>query len=261
MDYLFWFIVIIVIIILLRSIVQIDEYERGVKFSKGKFSKIMQPGWNLVLPIFESYKKIDIRTKVVDVPEQDVITKDNVSVRINAVIYYKIFDASKAILEVENFYYAVSQLAQTTMRNVVGSVSLNELLGEREKISVEICKIIDEATDPWGIKVENVELKDVSLPEEMKRVIARAAEAEREKEAILTKAKGEVEASKNLAIAAETMSSTPGAMHLRTLSTINDISSDQSNTIIFCLPIEVLEAIKGKSINEDVIKKITKKDN
>lgn len=260
MDYLFWFIVIIVIIILLRSIVQIDEYERGVKFSKGKFSKIMQPGWNLVLPIFESYKKIDIRTKVVDVPEQDVITKDNVSVRINAVIYYKIFDASKAILEVENFYYAVSQLAQTTMRNVVGSVSLNELLGEREKISVEICKIIDEATDPWGIKVENVELKDVSLPEEMKRVIARAAEAEREKEAILTKAKGEVEASKNLAIAAETMSSTPGAMHLRTLSTINDISSDQSNTIIFCLPIEVLEAIKGKSINEDVIKKITKKD-
>ncbi|MCI7559235.1 MAG: slipin family protein [Clostridium sp.] len=261
MDYLFWFIVIIVVVILLRSIVQIDEYERGVKFSKGKFSKIMQPGWNLVLPIFESYKKIDIRTKVVDVPEQDVITKDNVSVRINAVIYYKIFDASKAILEVENFYYAVSQLAQTTMRNVVGSVSLNELLGEREKISVEICKIIDEATDPWGIKVENVELKDVSLPEEMKRVIARAAEAEREKEAILTKAKGEVEASKNLAIAAETMSSTPGAMHLRTLSTINDISSDQSNTIIFCLPIEVLEAIKGKSINEDVIKKITKKDN
>ena len=261
MDYLFWFIVIIVVVILLRSIVQIDEYERGVKFSKGKFSKIMQPGWNLVLPIFESYKKIDIRTKVVDVPEQDVITKDNVSVRINAVIYYKIFDASKAILEVENFYYAVIQLAQTTMRNVVGSVSLNELLGEREKISVEICKIIDEATDPWGIKVENVELKDVSLPEEMKRVIARAAEAEREKEAILTKAKGEVEASKNLAIAAETMSSTPGAMHLRTLSTINDISSDQSNTIIFCLPIEVLEAIKGKSINEDVIKKITKKDN
>lgn len=261
MDYLFWFIVIIVVVILLRSIVQIDEYERGVKFSRGKFSKIMDPGWNIVLPIFESYKKIDIRTKVVDVPEQDVITKDNVSVRINAVIYYKIFDASKAILEVENFYYAVSQLAQTTMRNVVGSVSLNELLGEREKISVEICKIIDEATDPWGIKVENVELKDVSLPEEMKRVIARAAEAEREKEAILTKAKGEVEASKNLAIAAETMSSTPGAMHLRTLSTINDISSDQSNTIIFCLPIEVLEAIKGKSINEDVIKKITKKDN
>ncbi len=259
MDYLFWVIVVIVAIILLRSIVQIDEYERGVKFTQGKFSKIMSPGWNIVLPIFQSYKKIDIRTKAVDVPEQDAITKDNVSVRINAVIYYKIFDASKAILEVENFYYAVSQLAQTTMRNVVGSVSLNELLGEREKISTEICNIIDEATDPWGIKVENVELKDVSLPEEMKRVIAKAAEAEREKEAILTKAKGEVEASKNLAIAAQTMATTPGAMHLRTLSTINDISSDQSNTIIFCLPIEVLEAIKGKSVDTtDMIKKLSK---
>ncbi len=259
MDYLFWIIVVIVAIIILRSIVQIDQYERGVKFTQGKFSKIMEPGWNLVLPIFQSYKKIDIRTKAVDVPEQDAITRDNVSVRINAVIYYKIFDASKAILEVENFYYAVSQLAQTTMRNVVGSVSLNELLGEREKISTEICKIIDEATDPWGIKVENVELKDVSLPEEMKRVIAKAAEAEREKEAILTKAQGEVEASKNLAIAAETMATTPGAMHLRTLSTINDISSDQSNTIIFCIPIEVLEAIKGKSVDTtDVIKKLTK---
>ena len=247
MDYLFWFIIIIVVIILLRSIVQIDEYERGVKFSRGKFSKIMQPGWNLVLPIFESYKKIDIRTKVVDVPEQDVITKDNVSVRINAVIYYKIFDASKAILEVENFYYAVSQLAQTTMRNVVGSVSLNELLGEREKISVEICKIIDEATDPWGIKVENVELKDVSLPEEMKRVIAKVAEAEREKAAVITKAAGEVEASSNLAKAAEVMNKTPGALHLRTLATLNDLSSDQSNTVIFALPVEVLRAFESAS--------------
>ncbi len=262
MDYLFWIIVIIIVIILLRSIVQIDEYERGVKFTFGKFSSIMNPGWNVVLPIFQSYKKVDIRTKAVDVPEQDAITKDNVSVRINAVIYYKVFDASKAILEVENYYYAVSQLAQTTMRNVVGSVSLNELLGEREKISSEICKIIDEATDPWGIKVENVELKDVSLPEEMKRVIAKAAEAEREKEAILTKARGEVEASKNLAMAAQTMATTPGAMHLRTLSTINDVSSDQSNTIIFCLPIEVLEAIKGKSIDAtEVVKKITKNHN
>lgn len=262
MDYLFWIIVIIVVIILLRSIVQIDEYERGVKFTCGKFSSIMNPGWNVVLPIFQSYKKVDIRTKAVDVPEQDAITKDNVSVRINAVIYYKVFDASKAILEVENYYYAVSQLAQTTMRNVVGSVSLNELLGEREKISSEICKIIDEATDPWGIKVENVELKDVSLPEEMKRVIAKAAEAEREKEAILTKAQGEVEASKNLAMAAQTMATTPGAMHLRTLSTINDVSSDQSNTIIFCVPIEVLEAIKGKSIDAtEVVKKITKNNN
>ena len=158
-------ILVIIAVILLSSVKQINQYERGVLFTIGKYTKILNPGWRIVLPIIHSYKKVDIRTKAVDVPEQDAITKDNVSVRINAVIYYKIFDASKAILEVENFYYAVSQLAQTTMRNLVGSVSLDELLSEREKISTEICKIIDEATDPWGIKVENVELKDISLPE------------------------------------------------------------------------------------------------
>lgn len=253
-------ILIILLIIILKSIVQVNEYERGIKFSFGKFNKTMNPGWNFVIPIFQSYKKVDIRTKAVDVPEQDAITKDNVSVRINAVIYYKIFDASKAILEVENFYYAVSQLAQTTMRNVVGSVSLDELLAEREKLSESICKIIDEATDPWGIKVENVELKDVSLPEEMKRVIARAAEAERERAAVITKAQGEVEAAKNLAEAANTMASTPGALHLRTLSTISDISSNQSNTILMCLPMEILDAFKAVAKNPDeVVKKITKK--
>lgn len=253
-------IIIVLLIIILKSIVQVNEYERGIKFNFGKFNKIMNPGWNFVIPIFQSYKKVDIRTKAVDVPEQDAITRDNVSVRINAVIYYKIFDASKAILEVENFYYAVSQLAQTTMRNVVGSVSLDELLAEREKLSESICKIIDEATDPWGIKVENVELKDVSLPEEMKRVIARAAEAERERAAVITKAQGEVEAAKNLAEAANTMASTPGALHLRTLSTISDISSDQSNTILMCLPIEILDAFKAVAKNPDeVVKKITKK--
>ena len=238
-------ILIIVAIILLGSIKQIDEYQRGLLFTRGKFSRIINPGWTIVLPIILSFRKVDIRTKAVDVPEQDAITKDNVSVRINAVIYYKVFDASKAILAVENYYYAVSQLAQTTMRNAVGSVTLDELLSSREKISDEICKIIDAATDPWGIKVENVELKDVSLPEEMKRVIAKVAEAEREKMAVITKAKGEVEASNNLAEAAKVMAETPGALHLRTLSTINDVSSDQSNTIIFAIPIEVLEALKG----------------
>ena len=239
-------ILIIVAVILLSSIKQINQYERGVLFTIGKYTKILNPGWRIVLPIIHSYKKVDIRTKAVDVPEQDAITKDNVSVRLNAVIYYKIFDASKAILEVENFYYAVSQLAQTTMRNLVGSVSLDELLSEREKISTEICKIIDEATDPWGIKVENVELKDISLPEEMKRVIAKIAEAQREREAVITKSTGEVEASKNLAEAAEIMSKTPGALHLRTLATINDVSSDQSNTIIFALPLEILRAMEAR---------------
>jgi regulator of protease activity HflC (stomatin/prohibitin superfamily) len=239
--------IVIIAIVLLSSIKQINQYERGILFSYGKFSKILNPGWRLVLPIIQSYSKIDIRTKVIDVPEQETITKDNVSVRINAVIYFSVFDASKALLQVENFRYAVSQLAQTTMRNAVGSVTLDELLSSRDKISTEICKVIDEATDPWGIKVENVELKDVALPEEMKRVIAKAAEAEREKQAVITKAEGEVQASENLAKAARLMATTPGALHLRTLSTLNDLSSDQSNTIIFAIPIEVLEAYKSGS--------------
>ena len=247
-----WFIIGLIIFVVIISIKQVNQYERGVKFTLGKFSGILNPGWNLVFPIFQSFSKVDIRTKAVDVPEQDAITGDNVSVRINAVIYYKVFDAAKAILEVENFRYAVSQLAQTTMRNAVGSVSLDELLSSREKIATEICAIIDEATDPWGIKVENVELKEITLPEEMKRVIAKVAEAEREKAAVITKAQGEVEAANNLAKAAELMGSTPGALHLRTLSTINDLSSDQSNTIIFAVPLEVLRAIEGIGGNKVV---------
>ena len=239
------FLIILIIIILLLSIKQVNEFERGVLFFCGKFKKMLDPGWHFIFPIVNTYKKIDIRTKTVDVPEQEAITKDNVSIRINAVLYYKIFDASKAVLAVENFNYAVSQLAQTTMRNIVGSVSLDELLTQRDKLSTEICNIVDEATDPWGIKIENVELKDVALPEEMKRVIAKVAEAEREKQAVITKAAGEVEASNNLAHAAKVLSEAPGALHLRTLATLNDLSSDQSNTVIFAVPVEGLEALKG----------------
>ena len=235
----------LIIIVLMTSVRQINQYERGILFTCGKFSRVLEPGWRLVLPIFQFFKKVDIRTKAVDVPEQEAITKDNVSVKINAVVYYRVNDPGKAICEVEDFYYAVSQLAQTTMRNIVGSVTLDELLSEREKISTDICSVIDKATDAWGIKVENVELKDVSLPEEMKRVIAKVAEAEREKAAVITKAAGEVEAANNLAEAANIMGSTPGALHLRTLATLNDLSSDQSNTVIFAIPIELLKALEG----------------
>ena len=238
---------IVIVWILLISIKQVDEYQRGILFSFGKFARILKPGWHLVLPIVNRVVKVDIRTKTVDVPEQEAITRDNVSIRINAVLYYKIFDASKAVISVENYNYAVSQLAQTTMRNIVGSVTLDELLSERDKLSTQICQIVDEATDPWGIKVENVELKDIALPEELKRVISKVAEAEREKQAVITKSKGEVGASENLAKAATIMGSTPGALHLRTLATLNDLSSDQSNTVIFALPVEALEAMKGLS--------------
>lgn len=237
--------IVIGIIIVLCSIRQINQYERGILFKRGKYSRILNPGWHVILPIFESCQKVDIRTRAVDVPEQVAITSDNVSIKINAVIYYKVFDAGKALCEVEDFNYAVGQLAQTTMRNVVGTVTLDQLLTDRERISSNICDIIDKATDPWGIKVENVELKDISLSQEMQRVMAKVAEAEREKNAVITKAKGEVEAAKNLAEAANMMGSTPGALHLRTLSTINDLSSDQSNTVIFAVPVEVLRALEG----------------
>ena len=254
-------ILLIILFIVLISIKQINEYERGILYSFGKFTRILTPGWRLVFPIINSYDKVDIRTKTVDVPEQEAITKDNVSIKINAVLYYKIFDAAKAIIAVQNFNSAFSQLAQTTMRNTVGSVSLDELLTQREKLSDKIREIVDKATDPWGIKVEDVELKDIALPVEMQRVIAKVAEAEREKQAVITKSVGEVEASENLAHAAEIMSRTPGALHLRTLATLNDISSDQSNTIIFAVPIETLRAIEGMgSSTVEKFAKAIKKD-
>jgi len=186
------------------------------------------------------------------VPDQECITKDNITVGINAVIYYKVSEAKKAVIEVEQFQWAVSQIAQTTMRNIVGEVELDQLLSERDEISKKIQLIVDKATDPWGIKVDNVDLKDITLPQEMKRVIGKQAEAEREKRAVIIKAQGEVMAASNMAKAANTLSAAPGALHLRTLQTINDLSSDQSNTIIFALPVEVLRAFEavGMKLNK-----------
>jgi regulator of protease activity HflC (stomatin/prohibitin superfamily) len=236
--------IIIFVIIVLISIKQIAQYERGVRFTFGRYSGTMKPGWRLVWPIIQFYRKVDLRVKAVDVPNQEAITKDNISVSVNAVIYYKIREAEKAVLEVENFFYAISQLAQTTMRNAVGQVDLDELLSARDRVSENIRAIIDKASDPWGIEVINVELKDITLPEEMKRVIGKQAEAEREKRAIIIKAEGEVIAANNMAKAAETLAGSKGALHLRTLQSINDISSDQSNTIVFAVPLEVLRAFE-----------------
>lgn len=229
-------------ILLLR---QINQYERGVMFLMGRFVGVKEPGWRIVVPIFQQLKKVDMRVKAVDVPEQKAITKDNISVGVNAVIYYKVSDASKAILEVEDFIYAMSQLAQTTMRNIVGEVELDELLAGREKISERIRSVVDIASDPWGIKVSNVELKDIALPADMERTIAKQAEAEREKRAVIIKAEGEMISAENMAKAAQTLASAPGALHLRTLQSINDISSDQSNTIVFAVPLEALRALEG----------------
>src|SRR4030042_3930803 len=235
----------IICFIILISIRQINQYQKGVKFMLGKYIGLMQPGWRLVWPIVQSYRNIDLRVRAVDVPNQEAITKDNISVSVNAVIYYKIREADKVVLEVENFYYAISQLAQTTMRNAVGQVDLDGLLSQRDRVSESIRAIIDKDTDPWGIKVLKVELKDITLPEEMKRVIGKQAEAEREKRAIIIKAEGEVIAASNMSKAAATLAESKGALHLRTLQSINDVSSDQSNTIIFAVPLEVLRAFES----------------
>ena len=233
-----------IVVFFLISLKQVNQYESGVMFTMGRFTGMKKPGWRIVVPVFQGMRKIDMRVKAVDVPEQKAITKDNISVGVNAVIYYRVSDASRAVLEVENFYYAVSQLAQTTMRNVVGEVELDELLSQRVKISEHIRKIVDDASDPWGIKVNNVELKDVVLPENMERTIAKQAEAERERRAVIIKAEGEVASAENMAKAAQILAGSPGALHLRTLQSINDVSSDQSNTIIFALPLEVLRAFE-----------------
>jgi regulator of protease activity HflC (stomatin/prohibitin superfamily) len=240
-----------VLVVIFMSIREIKQYQRGVKFTLGKFTSLVAPGWHIIIPVFQKMVKVDIRVKAVDVPDQEAITEDNISVTINAVIYYKISDASKAIIEVENFYYAISQLAQTTMRNAVGEVSLDELLKNRDKIAENIQVIVDKASDPWGVKVEAVELKDVVLSQDLKRTMAKVAEAERERKAVIIKAEGEVVASTNLAKAAKTLSESPGALHLRTLQSINDISSDQSNTTIWIVPIEILRGM------EKIVNKIT----
>lgn len=234
-----------IIILILSSLKQVNEYERGVVYTMGKFTGVVGSGWRLIWPVFQSMVKVDMRTKAVDVPKQETITKDNVSCKMNAVIYYKVADAAKTINEVEHVFYAVSQLAQTTMRRIVGEVTLDELLSNREKVAEEILRSIDPATDPWGIDVISVELKDIELPESMVRTMAKQAEAEREKRATIINSEGEVAAAENLSHAAKVMAMSPGALHLRTLNSINDISSDQSNTIVFAVPMEILKAIEG----------------
>ncbi len=239
------FIFIVIGFILLISIRQVNQNERGVKLMFGKFVGIVQPGWRIILPIIQSMKKVDIRVRALDVPDQESLTQDNIPIKINAVIYFKVIDAERALLAVENFLYATSQLAQTTMRNAVGEVSLNHLLQKKEEISARIQVIVDKMTDEWGIDVQNVELKDIILPENLKRTIARVAEAEREKQAVIVASQGEVESAQNMASAAKILAESPGALHLRTLASINDISESPSNTTIWMVPLEVLRAVES----------------
>lgn len=236
------FLVIVVLVVVLK---QVNEYERGLLFTMGRFTKVQGAGWRVVIPVLQRMVKVDMRVKAVDVPDQKAITKDNIPATVNAVIYYSVVDAAKAIIAVEDFRYAISQYAQTTMRNIVGEVTLDELLANRDSIADRIRAIVETETGAWGLKVSNVELKDVSLPPEMERTIAKQAEAERERRAVIITSEGEVAASANMAKAAATLAAVPGALHLRTLQSINDMSSDQSNTVVFMVPVEVLKAFEG----------------
>lgn len=239
------YLIIIIGIALIAMLRQINEYERGVMLTMGRATGIKTPGWKVVVPIFQQMKKVDMRVKAVDVPDQRALTKDNVSVGVNAVIYYKIVDAAKSVLNVENVHYAILQLAQTTMRNVVGEVTLDQLLADRSHISEKIQLVVEQTCTEWGIDISNVELKDISLSHEMERTIGKVAEAQRERQSVIIASEGELMASENMAKAAAMLAQTPGALHLRTLQSINDMSSDQSNTVVYMVPVEVLKAFEG----------------
>lgn len=239
----FWLVILLGVFVLLfiRIIIQ---YERGVKFTLGKYDGIMNPGVNFLIPLVQTFRKVDIRIKTIDVPKQEVMTRDNVPVNINAVIYFKVKDPAKAVLDIQDYVFATAQLAQTALRDIVGSSTLDTVLTKREEIGTKIKAIVDDETDAWGIDIDSIRMQDVELPQDMKRVMAKQAEAEREKRAVIIKAEGEVIASTNLAKAAKTLSASNGAMHLRTLNTLNDLSSDQSNTVVFAIPLEVLRAFE-----------------
>ena len=245
----FWLVPIAIIAFyVLSSIKILNEYERGVVFRLGKLLTLPKgPGVVLVFAPIDRIVRVSLRTIVMDVPPQDVITRDNVSVKVNAVVYFRVIDPRRAIVEVESYHYATSQLAQTTLRSVLGQVELDDLLSQRERLNRELQEILDQHTDPWGIKVSSVEVKHVDLPPDMQRAMARQAEAEREKRAKIIHAAGELEASEKLAQAAGVISTQPMSITLRYLQTLTEIASEKNSTIIFPLPIELIHLISGKN--------------
>lgn len=231
----------ILLLLIISAFKVLREYERGVIFLLGKFYKVKGPGFIIVIPLIQQMVRVDLRTIVMDVPTQDVISRDNVSVKVNAVVYFRVIDPDKAIIQVENFYDATSQLAQTTLRSVLGQHELDEMLAERDRLNVDIQTILDQQTDAWGIKVSNVEIKHVDLDESMVRAIAQQAEAERARRAKIIHAEGEMQASDKLLAAAQKLSEQPQAIQLRYLQTLTEIAGDNSTTIVFPLPIDILK--------------------
>ncbi|MEW5996421.1 MAG: slipin family protein [Candidatus Micrarchaeota archaeon] len=237
-------------IVLLISVRIIFEYQRGILFRLGKFSGVVEPGLRIIFPIIDTLRVVDVRIKTVDIPKQEVMTRDNVPVSVNAVVYFRIESPEKAVLQIEDFTYAVAQYGQTALRDVIGNKELDFVLTERDRIADEIKAIVDKETGNWGVDITAIKIQDIELPADMKRAMARQAEAERERRATIIMSEGEKVAADNLSEAARKLGAAPGALHLRTLQTVSDVSADQSNTIVVALPIEVLEAIKGFALKK-----------
>jgi len=241
MSITFIVLIVLVVMFLAAAIRILNEYERGVIFRLGRVIDMKGPGLIILIPVVDRMVKVDMRTITMDVPPQDVITRDNISIKVNAVVYFRVVDANSAVIEVENYLYATSQLAQTTLRSVCGQFELDEILSEREKINITLQEILDRSTDPWGIKVSLVEVKHIDLPEEMKRAIAKQAEAERERRAKVINAEGEFQAAQKLIEAAALMETQPMSLQLRYLQTLNQIAAENNSTTIFPVPIDMLK--------------------
>jgi len=253
MVYLFEYLApaILLLAIIISAVRILREYERGVIFFLGRFQKVKGPGLIIVIPVIQKMVRVDLRVVTYDIPTQDVISRDNVTVHVSAVLYFRVVDPERAIIQVEQYFNATSQLAQTTLRSVLGQHDLDEMLSQRDKMNADIQNILDEQTASWGIKVTNVEIKHVDLNESMIRAIAKQAEAERERRAKIIHAEGELQASEKLLMAANVMSKNPQALQLRYLQTLNDISSENASTIIFPLPMEILNAFANKQSGKD----------
>lgn len=234
-----------VVFIVLGGIKIINQYERGVVLTLGKFTGIRNPGVRVVIPIFQKMTTVDIRTNTIDIPKQEVITKDNVTVNVDAVVYFKVTNAERAILEVSNFIYASSQFAQAALRDVTGNVELDALLGKRDEVSSQIKSIVDIQTEKWGVDIENVKIQNIELPQDMKRAMAKQAEAERERRAVIITAEGEKSAAKAVSEAAAILNSTPGGINIRTLQTLEKISVEPSQKTLFVLPADLIENVKN----------------
>lgn len=242
---LIFFLVVGVLILVAMGIRVVNQYERGIVLTLGKFTSMRSPGLNVIIPVVQTIRKVDVRSTPVDVPKQEVITKDNVTIGVDAVVYFRVIDPAKAVLETSNYTYATAQFAQAALRDVVGNVELDDLLSKRDQISQQIKQIVDAETDRWGIDVENVKVQNIELPQDMKRAMAKQAEAERERRANIINADGEKMAAQTLAEAAAMLAGTPGAINLRTLTTLERISTEPSQKTMFILPLEMLDALRS----------------